>query len=289
MHGRLVDEVPVLRLAVVAEALAVVAHDDHGDRPPRPGFERRDQPPQLLVHRRDLAQVGSSGVAAPEGLGGRVGRVRVEVVDPEKDEPARLPLQVGDRAVGRLRGRALDLPARQLVVVEREPAGETEASGQDEAGDEGGRAVPGPPEPLGQDRVIGGEGAGVLVDAVPGGIEARHHGGVRGKRLRRGRVGLAEEPAPRREGVERRRLDASRLGTDRVGARRVERDEQDRGAHGGRGRRPGLLLAGARAAPTVSAPARATNAAFVLGLRIRALLQTVPEGMMPRAERCWSG
>ena len=66
-------------------------------------------------------------------------------------------------------------PAGSVVVVDVEPAGEAEAARQDEARDEGGRAVAGLPQPLGQDGVLAGEVARVLVDAVPRRVEARHH------------------------------------------------------------------------------------------------------------------
>ncbi len=57
----------------------------------------------------------------------------------------------------------------------------------------------------------------------------------------------------------------------------------DREGHGEDGERSSDLLPWPRRAPG------AGPLSFVLVLRIWALLQTVPEGKMPRAERCWSG
>ena len=47
----------MLELAVLAEPLAVVAHDEDRGRPPTWLLEGGGQAPELLVHRRDLAQV----------------------------------------------------------------------------------------------------------------------------------------------------------------------------------------------------------------------------------------
>ncbi len=199
----------MLRLAVLAESLAVVADDDDRGRRLHVLLERLHESPELLVHRRDLAEVRLPAVAAAEGLGRRrrerAGRSsgprgRAAAVDSAAAD-ARGP---GPSSRGR---RARRCPARQLVVVDVESAREAEAAGEHERRDEGGRAIAGLPEALGQDRAIPGQVAGVLVDAVPGGIEPGHHRGVRRQRLRNGRVGLAEAPASRRERVEGRRLD----------------------------------------------------------------------------------
>ena len=151
----------------------------------------------------------------------------IEVVDPEKERLRGRLAEVGERPIGRLARRAFDLPCRQRVVVDVEAARESEPPREDERRDEGRGAVAGVLQSSGDDRVCVGKMPRVLVHAVPAGIEPGHHRTVRGQRLRRGRVRLAEAPAASRERVERGRLDAPRLRADRVGARRVERHEQD--------------------------------------------------------------
>ncbi len=303
VHRRLVDEVAVLGLAVVAEALPVIGREHHRDRPRRPLLEGRDEAPQLLIHGRHLAQVGRLRVAGTEGLRRLVGGVRVEIVHPGEPGLRGSPVEPGEGPVGRLPGAPLGPPGREVVVVVLEPPGEAEAARQNEARDEGGGVVPGGPEPLREKGVLRAEVAGVLVDTVPRREEAGEQGGVGGQRLGNRRVGLAETEAPRRERIEGRRLDPSRLGADRIGTRGVERDEQDRGAGGWGvgGRRRRRLRAGHRPPPRPPRRARrasdargggrspenrsrgrgaraasAPRAAFVLVLATRALLQTVP-------------
>ena len=191
----------MLRLAVVAEPLAVIAHDHDRDRPFRRSPSNAcDQAPQLLVHRRDFAEVGRPRVAAAKGLGRRVGRVRVEVVDPQEQRLPGAPARATP-APGRSSPRAVRSarPAGELVVVDVEPAGEAEAPRQHEPRDEGGRPVAGLLEPLREYRLARGKVPGVLVDAVPRGIEARHHRGCArgGSRARSRRPAGIAGRAPR--------------------------------------------------------------------------------------------
>ena len=72
-----------------------------------------------------------------------------------------------------------------------------------------------------------GQIARVLVDAVAGGIETGHHRAVRGQRLRRRRVCLAESKAAGRESVEAPGLDATGFGSYGVGSSRIERHQQN--------------------------------------------------------------
>ena len=118
------------------------------------------------------------------------------------------------------------------------PAGEAEASREDERRHERRGAVARLLQPLGEERRRGRHGARVLVDAVAGRVEAAQERRVGRQRLRHRGVGVAEAPAPRGKRVERGRLHALRLRPDRVRPRRVERDEQDRRPLGRRGRRP---------------------------------------------------
>ena len=80
----------MLGLAVITETFAVIARDHDRDRAGNQLLEPLHEAPELLVHRRDLAQVGGLRVAAAEGLGWVVGSVRVEVVDPHEER--RTPL-----------------------------------------------------------------------------------------------------------------------------------------------------------------------------------------------------
>ena len=58
MHGALVDEEAVRRLAVLPQALAVIAHDDDdGPIEETVSLEVRDHPPHLRIVERDLADV----------------------------------------------------------------------------------------------------------------------------------------------------------------------------------------------------------------------------------------
>jgi len=88
-HQRHVDrfvvhEQPVLLLAVIAEALAVIARDD--DESAIEGARRAhrvDEPRQLRVRIRDLVVVRCPGATAIIGRR-RVGRVRIVKVDPHE-------------------------------------------------------------------------------------------------------------------------------------------------------------------------------------------------------------
>ena len=82
VHRRLIEQVAVLRFAVVAEPLAMIAGDNHR-RLRAPRFEGLRQAPELLVDGGDFAEVGC-GVAGPERRRRFVRRVGIEVVDPEE-------------------------------------------------------------------------------------------------------------------------------------------------------------------------------------------------------------
>ena len=236
---------PCCGLAVVAEPLAVIARDDDRNGSPGALLERPHQAPELLVHRRDFAEVRARPVAASKRLGRGVRVVRVVVVHPEQHWLRFGLLQIGDGPVGGLLGRAL---GRELVVVQVEAAREAEAPRQHEARHERRGSVAGLAEPLRQQWVAAGQGAGVLVHAVAGRVEARQHRRVRGKRLGHRRVRLAKPQASARERVERRRLDSRCVRADRVRARRVERHEQDR--------RPSRSVARGRRRPRARAASR---------------------------------
>ena len=234
MHRRLVDQVAVLRLAVIAEAFAVVADDHDRVRPGRALLERRDESAELLVHRGHLAVIRRRGVPRPVGLGRDVRRVRVEVMHPREHRLRRRRLPGRNRTIGRLTGRAFHRARRQHVVVGTEPAREAEASRQHERRHERRRRVAGRCEPLGGDGVSGGQRARVLVQPVSGRVQPGEHRRVRRQCLWRRRIRLHETSPARRDRGERRGLDASRARPDRVGAGGIERDEEDRRTRRGR-------------------------------------------------------
>ena len=191
VHRRLIEQVAVLRFAVVAEPLAMIAGHNHRRlRPPR--LEGLRQAPELLVDGGHLAQV-RCGVAGPEPRRRFVGRVGIEVVDPEEQRPGRILLrEVGERTFRRRSRVALVGRARQLVVVVLEAARQAKPARQHERRDERGGPIAGASERFGEQRLVGAQEARVLVHAVARGIESRQHRDVRRQGFRDGRVRLPE-------------------------------------------------------------------------------------------------
>ena len=242
-----VDEDAVGLLAVLAQSLAMVrGHEDEGARRPALRLQEPQQPAELRVHEGDLAVVGAAGEPRREVRRRLVGRVGVEVVDPEEPRGRRPRFQPrpgrGRRLVrGTLHvGRAAPvLAVGQVIVVHVEPAREAEAPVQREPGDEGRRPVPRVVEGLGQ----GGDGLGqhevaVVAHAVAKRGEPGEDRGVRRCRERhvgdRGREARAAggqrvEDGGRGAGVT--------VAADVVGAEGVDGDEQDVGPGPSRGGR----------------------------------------------------
>ncbi len=221
----------MLQLAVIAKPFTVVGGDNDGGAataPCRRLLEPSDQPPQLGVHGLDLAEVRSCRVTAAERLRRCVGCVGIEIVDPDQVRLRGGGCEVLEGPAGGLVGGPFRRTLGQAVVVHLEPAREAEASREHEGRDEGGGAVAALLELLGQHRMARGQKSCVLVDAVTGRVEPRHHRAVRRQRFRHGGVCLPEPLPAGRQPVERRSLQALGLRADRVGARRVERDQQDR-------------------------------------------------------------
>ena len=185
-------------------------------------------------------------------LGGRdVGAVGVEEVDEE--EVGRLggrqPLERGpDRrprpAVQALEGgvvpdRAGIAPVllhrraglREAGVVDVEALSPAEARIQDEARHEGGGRVARRPHRLRQGRGVRGQVDTVARHAVPERLEPREERRVARRRLRGRCIGLLEEHALAGEALEGGRRDRSAVGRERVGAQRVDRDEQQARPH----------------------------------------------------------
>ncbi len=121
LHRPVVDEDAVVELFLLAERLAVVAGDDD-ERPLQDALRPQglDDPPQLVVHERDLAVVEVAGEFLLIGRGRIVGHMGVEEMDPGKEPAPGVRPQPADERVGDLVGLALG-PERleHLVVVER--------------------------------------------------------------------------------------------------------------------------------------------------------------------------
>ena len=191
----------------------------------------------LRIDERDLADVGAPRVARLERLGRIVRRVRVVEVDPAEEALVLDLVEPGERLVGDLVARPIDAAERERLVLAEievvevglEPLRDAplvvEHVGADEsAGVEAARL-----EPLGQRRLaVVEEEAAVVAHAVRGRILAGEDRRVRRERERRRRDRLLEEHALARHAIDGRRLDAVvPVRVDVIGARRVERDEQE--------------------------------------------------------------
>ena len=91
---------------MIAEAFAVIRDDDERRRTWQ-SIERLNEPAELLVHRRHLAEVRILDVLGAERLGRCVGRVRIVVVDPHEARLCRRTIELRDGRIGRLTRRSL--------------------------------------------------------------------------------------------------------------------------------------------------------------------------------------
>ena len=232
--GLAVEKQPVLPLAVIAEALAVIRQQhDEGLVVEAAAAERRHQASHQLVGVRNLPVVGR---VLRKARRRRVGRVRLVQVH-EQEEPRRRP-----RVEPSIHGRdgvgaiALDVAEgdlgrgrRQRVVVDVEAGAETGGRAHDVGRDEPGRPVAKRTEHRGQTRLIALQReAHVVADAVLEREAARQDRRVGGQCLWRMRVGLLEHQAVGGQRVDGRRSD-SLVAVDRemVRAKRVDQHEHD--------------------------------------------------------------
>ena len=211
----------------------MVARDQNRDRALRGSLEGFDETAEMLIDLGDFTEVWVLRVPAAEGFGRGVGRMRVEVVNPQETRLLGRALEKRDGSIGGLSCRALGLLD---IVVDVEAPSKTKTTGQNEGRNKGRGFVSSTLKTLGEKGMCGVQGPRVLVDAMTRGIQARHHRGVRRERLGHGRVGAGEEPASGREGVERRCLNPAGRGSDRVGSRGVEGHEKNRRSNEGRAR-----------------------------------------------------
>ena len=156
-----VDEVAMEVLAVIAEALSVVARDDQ-ERPLEqvPAFQHLAQPPDQAVRVRNLRVVWPLRIPRRIGLGRLVGIVRLEEMQPQEEGRAERLVEPGLRLLDRLRPLALNGPDVQhphvlnleLVVVAVEAAIDSPSAVQDEGTDEASGAPAGGGQVLGECR-----------------------------------------------------------------------------------------------------------------------------------------
>ncbi len=236
VRGGVVDEERMGRLAVLAEALAVVGGDDQ-----QRAFEQRRaaQPVDQAAHHGvgvlDLAQVRLAGVARGVGFGRLVGRMRIVEMHPGEEFLRAHAGEPGQRFVHHGVAAFLDAARRfDLLATEVEAVGidvealvEAPARVEHPGSDEGPRRVARLVQTFGQRRLRGvEEEATVVVHAVPRWVAAGEDRGMRREgQGHRGR-GLFEQHAFARQRVQVRRGHAIEpIAAQPIGAQRVERHD----------------------------------------------------------------
>jgi hypothetical protein len=247
--------------AVLAEALAVVGGHDHVrvEVAPVP-LQPLEQPLQprvqalhvLVVEGARARDLGRHVLALPGALQDLlrpqrlaraavpVGRVRIEVVEPEELPRALSAVELreggpghrGGQAVVALLGIAARAHALGQGLLERvEALREAEAREQRERSDHGRRGVAGALQRLRDRGELVAEHHALVGDAVLPGVQAGEEGGVAGLRGGRGGVeALEHQPALRPRAQERHRGRGARAALEAVVAQRVQGDEHDAGA-----------------------------------------------------------
>ena len=227
---RVVDEERVPLLAVLAEALAVIAEQhDQGVLAKAERVQLGQQPADLRIDVGDLVEVRTR-VTAGERSRGRVRFVRVEEVGEQEERPVRGgggPQRV-DRMVGDLVRPALD-PVLAEVVVDLEALVEAEFAIQHVGAQFRRGEVAALAEDLGQRHVVVAQlKRAVVPDAVDERIDAGHQAGVGGQRDRRRRHAVLEQRALGGEAIDVGRGPLRVTVTaEMIGAGRVQRDQQD--------------------------------------------------------------
>ena len=238
MGGRLVDEEPVRGLAVIVEALAVIAHH-RDDRPVEQALRAPESSitrAELRIGERDLALVQPAGIPSPVRLGRIVRAVRVVEVQPREEalsfdflEPRQRPI---DDLVGRtLHGarEAADLPRVEIVDVGGETVVDAPLVIEHVHCDDGARVEPRILQDGRERRLFRRqEEAPVVTHAVLGGESPGEDAAVRRQRQRRHGLGLIEQHTFSGEPVEGGRGCVSgAVGTEMIGARGVEGDDDE--------------------------------------------------------------
>jgi hypothetical protein len=234
----------VRRLAVVPERLAVIARDHDPRRAAGATANTFDEARERIVHVGHLLVV-TRVAAAAMARRGLVRIVRIEQVHPDEESPLAVPGEPRERRIDNFVGPSLGVAflalaraARHAVVVEREPAGETERVIERIPADERRGRRTGVRERLGHGRHLWGQR---VADVVPHPVllrpEAREQARVRGQRQRRRRVHGREAEAVLGQAHEARHRTAR---DDAIRAQRVDRNQQHGGRHARCGVRPAL-------------------------------------------------
>ena len=237
VQDRVVHEEPMRALGVLAETLPVIA-DDRDNRllEQASSLEESDQSPDLRIDERDFARVRPAREPRAVRLRRVVRRVRVVEMHPREEARRGRRVEPRKRAIGDLVRRPLDarrgLPLRlveiEVVDIRVEPLRNAPPAIQDIGADEPAGPKPCRREPLGERRLTRVElEPAVVADAVLRRVLRREQRRVRRQRERHGGHRLLEDHTARGDAIEVRRLAVLRaVGAEAVGARRVERDQQ---------------------------------------------------------------
>ncbi|MFO0980451.1 MAG: hypothetical protein U1E76_01690 [Planctomycetota bacterium] len=236
VQRRLVDQMAMGVLAVLAQALAVVGGDHHHrvlELAAR--AQMIEQATQLVIEECDLAIVGPGRELLAERRGWIVWRMRVVVVCPQEPRPRIGVLQPRDGAVGDLIGAPFG--AHGIVAVEA--LVETVARRERHARNHRAGAIAGSAQHVGdRGRAFLEPEDAVVAHAVrerPQRREDRRMARQRGGHLR---DRVLEQHSGARHGIDVRGGRATiAVAPEMVGARRVERDQQHRGMRARSGRR----------------------------------------------------
>ncbi|MFO0980811.1 MAG: hypothetical protein U1E76_03515 [Planctomycetota bacterium] len=198
-------------------------------------LQRCEHVAHLGVHRRDLPLVGAAREARPERLERLVREVRIEVVDPgeERRSRAREPLEEfcrgGAAAPLVQRASVVGGAVRRQAIVVIESLIEPELRLEHERRDERSGVVAGSLQRLGHGDVLGREPEqAVVAHAMLVRVEPGEDRGMRRRGQRTRGVRVLEAHAARCQPIDHRRhfLRAA-VAAELVGARRVERDQDE--------------------------------------------------------------
>ena len=223
--------------AVLAEALAMIAHDYH-DRVADAvvPVEPIQQSSYLGVHKGNLTHIGTVGIAAGPGLGWFVWRVGVVEVHPRKEASLRRFIEPRQGGVRDLIGGTFDLvegtprALLEIKVVEIvvKTLGDAPFRVQDKGSDETAGTKTGVPKQFRHDHSILSE---VEPPVVPHSVRRRkltgEDRGVSRQRQRCDRFSLFEEDALTSQAIQIRCLDVGKtIGADAIRTSRVQSDHQ---------------------------------------------------------------
>ena len=233
--GTLVDEEPVVQLAVLAEHLPVVPGDDDEGRVVEAELpELLHDLAHAVVRERDLALVGLPLPLGSEGLGRLVGVVGVVEVDEEEEGPVLVLVQPLPREAGRLVPLALAQVADlvdglEAVVVAVEALADAELPVENERADDGPGREASRLEHLGQGQAsLGQPVQEVVAQPVSGRQGPREHGDVGGQGHGHRSVDVLEQHAfPGHRIDVRRGRPWEAIGAHMVRPQGVDADQED--------------------------------------------------------------